>query len=117
VLGVAALAVASVPAARAGNVMADLFNTGCEITHAAAHGCFITNMKGPGAAFDEAKPSKTGEACGWNLLALITAGDVRITTAMADAQITKISTVDYKAFELIPGFYGFSRYCTIVTGE
>jgi hypothetical protein len=117
VLGVVAVMAAPAPDARAGNLAIDLFNVGCEVTHSAAHGCFLTNIKGPGAAVDDAPPSKTGEACGWNLLALFTSGDVRITTAMANAQITRISTVDYRAFELIPGFYGFSRYCTVVTGE
>ena len=72
--------------------------------------------EGPGGSGDLARGSKEGRACGWNLLALISVGDVRITTAMEKGGITEVSAVDHYAFELIPGFYGFSRYCTIVTG-
>jgi hypothetical protein len=36
---------------------------------------------------------------------------------MNNAGITEISSVDSDTFELIPGFYGFSRYCTVVSGR
>ena len=107
--------------APAGSVSADgvmnLFNTGCAITDSPAHGCFSSSLRGPVAAGEPGIPTKQGEACGWNLLALISVGDVRITTAMKNGGITKITSVDKRVFELIPGFYGYSRYCTVVNGE
>ncbi len=94
-----------------------LFNTGCKVTGAHSHGCLVSNVRGPGAPGPLARGSKTGEACGYNILALFTWGDLRITTAAEQAGITEISSIDHRAFELVPGFYGFSKYCTVVTGE
>jgi len=94
-----------------------LFNTGCVMTRANSHGCFMTNVKGPVVTGSLARGSKSGRACGYNVLALFSWGDVRITTAIENAGISEVSSVDYTAFELIPGFYGFSRYCTVVNGE
>ena len=112
------LALAAVPAR---SVLAegilDFFNTGCIITASHSHGCFMTNVKGPGSSGALARGSKEGKACGYNILALFSWGDVRITTAMENGGISEISSVDYKAFELVPGFYGFSRFCTVVSGE
>ena len=114
---IAALALIAPQTALARSDVFRLFNLGCNIAASQAHGCFSTSMKGPGFPGKLARGSRQGKACGWNLLALISVGDVRIQTAMADAGITEIASVDYYAFELIPLFYGFSRYCTIVTGE
>ena len=116
---IAVLALVGVPA---GTASADvpifrLFNTGCRITASPAHGCFLTSVKGPGFPGPLARGSKEGRACGWNLLALISVGDVRIQTAMRNGGISDVSSVDSYSFELIPGFYGFSRYCTVVSGE
>ena len=99
------------------DVMIDLFNTGCIVTGSHSHGCLMTNVKGPGGSGSLAKGSKSGKACGYNILALFSWGDVRITTAMTNGGISEVSSIDYDAFELIPGFYGFSRFCTVVNGE
>ena len=112
-----ALVLASASSSARAQDIGNLFNTGCIVTASNAHGCFLTTARGPGAPGELARGSKEGKACGWNLLALISVGDVRITTAMEQGGISKISSVDHYAFELIPGFYGFSRYCTIVSGE
>ena len=93
------------------------FNTGCKVTRSVAQGCAIASVKGPIRPGPLERGSKTGEACGWNLLALISVGDVRVETAMRNGGISQISSVDYRTFELVPGFYGYSRYCTVVTGE
>ena len=95
----------------------DLFNMGCDVTGSHAHGCLVTSMKGPGVPGELARGSKTGEACGWNLLALISVGDVRIETAMKNGGISQVSSVDYEAFQLVPFFYGYGRFCTVVHGN
>jgi hypothetical protein len=94
-----------------------LFNTGCKVNASKVNGCVFGSTKGPGYSGKLARGSREGRACGWNLLALISVGDVRITTAMRNGGISHISAVDYYSFELLPGFYGFSRYCTVVSGE
>ena len=92
-------------------------NWGCQGVQSHANGCFVTSMQGPGEPGDIARGSKVGKACGWNLLALISVGDVRIETAMKNGGITRVSSVDYEAFQLVPFLYGYGRYCTVVTGE
>jgi hypothetical protein len=104
-------------AAQANSSLFRLFNTGCKVTRSQIHGCFFGSVKGPGVPGALAYGTREGRACGWNLLALISVGDVRIQTAMRNGGISEVSSIDYYSFELVPGFYGFSRYCTIVTGE
>jgi hypothetical protein len=113
---IAALVVA--PTATAGTGIVDLLNIGCESVKTPAIGCALTaNVKGPGAPGELARGSKEGQACGYNVLALFSWGDVRIATAMKNGGITEISSVDSKSFQLLPILYGFGRYCTVVSGE
>jgi len=117
---VAALVLVAGPASVASATkpsLLQLFNQGCRVTAAQAHGCFLGSLKGPGQPGELARGSREGRACGWNLLALFSVGDVRVSTAMRNGGISNISSIDYYAFELVPGFYGFSRYCTVVSGE
>jgi hypothetical protein len=58
--------------------------------------------------------SKTGEATSMQILALFGSGDDSIAAAAAAGGITKIATVDQRAFQ-IGWIYG--TYTTIVTGE
>jgi hypothetical protein len=94
-----------------------LFNEGCRVAKSPVQGCLFANVTGPGRPGPLARGSKQGKACGWNILALFAWGDLRIQTAMRNGGITQISSVDSSAFELLPGFYGVSRYCTVVSGE
>ncbi len=94
----------------------------CSMVSSHNHGCVVTRMKGPGFPGELARGSKVGKACAWNLLYLFAAGDVRIATAMSDGGISKVSSVDYEVFELLPVTSAyvaplFARYCTVVTGE
>ncbi len=117
-IAIGVLALLATPVSTASSEgLVDLFNTGCVITGAHAHGCFMTAVKGPGASGPLPRGDKSGKACGYNILALFTWGDVRITTAAANGEVSEVSSVDYTAFELIPGFYGFSRFCTVVNGR
>lgn len=115
-LVVASLGLPAATATAAPNLFR-LFNTGCRVTASPAHGCLVGSVMGPGSSGRLAQGSREGRACGWNLLALISVGDVRVTTAMRNGGISEVSAIDHYSFELVPGFYGFSRYCTVVHGE
>jgi hypothetical protein len=118
VMGVQLVALPAAPAtAGAGNLLT-WFNTGCTVGRSVIHGCLLSTARGPIAPGGSTAPAtKEGRACGWNILMLFAWGDLRITTAMEMAGITQVSSVDSYAFELIPGFYGINRYCTIVSGS
>ena len=68
----------------------------------------------PVAATGNPVGSKTGEATSTVILALYGSGDSGIAAAAKAGGITKISTVDFKAYG-IGWIYG--TYTTIVTGE
>ena len=89
----------------------------CNIGKATAHGCLGTMVKSPGTPGDEARGSRTGKACAWNLLRLVAMGDVRVATAQENGGITRVSSIDSQTFELIPWWGVFTRYCTVVSGE
>lgn len=116
-LVVLVVAVALPTAPASAQSLRSFFNTGCIVAKSPAHGCAVTSVKGPGSPGPAASGDREGRACGYNILALFSWGDVRTTTAMRNAGITEISSVDSYTFELIPGFYGFSRYCTVVSGR
>ncbi len=95
---------------------------GCAMVASHMSGCLVTNMGGPGETVSGAAAQKEGRACAINVLRMVAVGDMRIETAKRDGGITKISTVDYESFEILPiqinffpGLYG--RYCTVVRGE
>ena len=58
--------------------------------------------------------SKQAEACVTNILGLIATGDASALMAAEKAGIKKITSIDYKASNIL-GLYG--TYCVIVTGE
>lgn len=66
------------------------------------------------SANNDAKPTLRGEACVRSILALFTYGDGSIAAAKANANITKVATVDYDVMNVL-GVYG--QYCTVVRGE
>ena len=102
--------------ARAEGVI-NFINIGCDSVYTHTRGCGVTSVKGPVAPGDLARGSKTGEACGWNVLFLFAWGDLRIETAMKNGNIEEVSSIDYSAFQLLPFVYGISRYCTVVSGN
>ena len=89
----------------------------CAVAVSPVHGCAVTIIKGPGTHESSSPSTKQGRACAWNLLMLISAGDMRISTAKQNGGIARVSSIDYQTFELIPYFGGFSRYCTVVSGS
>ena len=91
-------------------------------------GCMSTPVKGKhqGAAViyadvqfnehtnDNALGGKRGEGCASNILYIFASGDASAASAAKQAGITKISSVDGTASNIL-GIY--STYCVVVTGE
>jgi hypothetical protein len=63
---------------------------------------------------DNVVGAKRGEGCASNILGIIATGDASAAAAAKQAGITKISSVDGSASNIL-SFY--SNYCVIVTGE
>jgi hypothetical protein len=89
--------------------------SGCATTGAFSQtgAAMINNHREAGFSTDELVGTKIGKACSENWFGVITLGDSTISTAMEQAGITKVSTVDYDYFKAI--FYG--RFCAIVKGS
>ena len=60
-----------------------------------------------------AKSSKVGEACGKNLLGLVTTGDISIEKARENGNISSVTSVDKK----VTGHIFIADVCTIVRGN
>jgi hypothetical protein len=82
--------------------------------------CIYQMTLNPGKPLsNEVKPAKTGRACAFNVLRIVALGDARITTAASNGGITKISSIDSEALNILttPWWAIYGRYCTIVKGE
>ena len=94
---------------------------GCGLAQSRTNACIFENSMNPGKAISsDAKPLKTGKACGFNVMRIVALGDMRVSTAAQSAGITKIASVDSEVFNLIttPGWLAiYGRYCTVVKGE
>lgn len=88
--------------------------SGCARTAAPAIGSIYTSTVAPVTATASEAGSKTGEATVSSVLGIIATGDASIAAAAKNGGITKIKTVDYKAFSIL-GIY--ATYTTVVTGE
>lgn len=95
----------------------DIFNTGCVVARSPANGCLLTNIQGPIAPGRPGSSVREGKACGWNILMLFAWGDLRIETARRNGGVEEIYAIDSEVFSLVPGFYGITRYCTVVSGS
>lgn len=58
---------------------------------------------------------KTGQACTTGVLAVASWGDMSLEAAKKNGGITRVDTLDYKAFDILGVVY--QKHCTIVTGE
>lgn len=72
-------------------------------------------LKEPIAATSNTGAGKTGEACSYNVLGLISAGNASISKAREEGGITKVATVDRTAMQILMFLFGMN--CTVVTGE
>jgi TRL (tRNA-associated locus)-like protein len=76
-------------------------------------GILSTNLKLPVTATD-VQGNKEGTSKCWSALFLFASGDCSIATAKKNGGITKVSSIDWEANNLL-GFYG--TYTTHVYGE
>ena len=65
-------------------------------------------------ATDESGATKEGKACGTSILGAVAQGDASIAAAKANGGITKVSSVDHYAKNVL-GIFG--EWCTIVKGN
>ena len=77
-------------------------------------GFIYSGVKGPVTATSASKASKTGMACGSNILSFIAMGDNSIDSAKANGGIKRVASVDYDFFSVL-GLY--TKVCTIVKGK
>lgn len=66
------------------------------------------------AANPGVQATKTGKACANSYVGLIATGDASVETAMKNAGITKVATMNQHTNNIL-GVYG--EYCTVVTGQ
>ena len=65
-------------------------------------------------ATEESAATKEGKACGTSILGWVAQGDASIVAAKANAGITKVTSVDHSAKNIL-GIFG--EWCTIVKGN
>ncbi len=63
---------------------------------------------------NENEAKKTGQACGRNILGLVSYGDFSIKKAKEKGKITQVATSDKKITNI---FFVYSSVCTVVTGS
>jgi hypothetical protein len=66
------------------------------------------------SANNDTAGAKQGEACAMSILGIIGLGDASIGAAKQAGGISKVASVDHKAFNIL-GIYG--NVCTIVKGD
>lgn len=88
--------------------------SGCQIVASPMLGGIYTEAKYGDVATDEAGASKEGKACGQSILGWVATGDASVAVAKAAGGITKVSSVDHSAKNIL-GILG--EWCTIVRGN
>jgi hypothetical protein len=94
--------------------LAGLSLGGCQIVQSPMTGIIYTEAKYGDTATDEAGGSKEGKACGQSILGWVATGDASVQAAKAAGGITKVSSVDHSAKNIV-GILG--EWCTIVRGN
>lgn len=98
----------------AGLTAAALSLTACQIVYSPMAGTTFNETKYGNIATDEAVATKEGKACGQSILGWVATGDASIVAAKANGGITKVSSVDHYAKNIL-GILG--EWCTIVKGN
>ncbi|MGH7217284.1 MAG: TRL-like family protein [Nitrospiraceae bacterium] len=86
----------------------------CQIVYSPMQGTTFNETKYGNIATDEASATKEGKACGTSILGWFAQGDASIVAAKANGGITKVSSVDHYAKNIL-GIFG--EWCTIVKGS
>jgi TRL (tRNA-associated locus)-like protein len=86
----------------------------CQIVASPMAGTTFNETKYGNIATPESDATKEGKACGTSILGAIAQGDASIVAAKANGGITKVTSVDHYAKNIL-GVYG--EWCTIVKGH
>lgn len=87
---------------------------GCATPNSELGWSFIKSTVEPVVATNSSDISKTGEACGSNILGFISFGDFSVDNAKHKGNITEVSSVDSSVMSIM-GLY--AQKCTIVKGK
>lgn len=98
----------------AGISVAAISLAACQIVASPMAGTTFNETKYGNIATDEASTVKEGKACGTSILGAFAQGDASIAAAKANGGITKVSSVDHYAKNIL-GIFG--EWCTIVKGS
>lgn len=98
----------------AGLTAAALSLTACQIVYSPMAGTTFNETKYGNIATEESVATKEGKACGTSILGWVAQGDASIVAAKANGGITKVSSVDHYAKNIL-GIFG--EWCTIVKGS
>jgi hypothetical protein len=86
----------------------------CQIVQSPMAGTTFNETKFGNIATAESDATKEGKACGTSILGAVAQGDASIVAAKAAGGITKVTSVDHYAKNIL-GVYG--EWCTIVKGH
>ena len=98
----------------AGITAAALSLAACDIVASPMRGSTFNETKYGNIATTESDATKEGKACGTSILGAIAQGDASVVAAKANGGITKVTSVDHYAKNIL-GVYG--EWCTIVKGH
>lgn len=88
--------------------------TGCAGVQSPLVGAIYTDVQAPVTATSNENATKMGESSATSILGIVATGDASIQAAAANAGITKIHHVDYKAKSIL---CFWAKYTTTVYGE
>jgi hypothetical protein len=88
--------------------------TACQIVASPMAGTTFNETKYGNIATAETSTAKEGKACGTSILGWIAQGDASVMAAKANGGITKVTSVDHSAKNIL-GIWG--EWCTIVKGN
>ena len=94
-------------------ILSALIVSSCAMPRSELGGAIVFDTIEPVSVSSNQKGKKTGEACGKNILGIVTMGDLSIETARENGNITEITSVDKK----ITGHIFIAEVCTIVKGN
>lgn len=98
----------------AGISVAALSLSACQIVDSPMKGTIFNETKYGNIATAETATTKEGKACGSSILGWVATGDASIAAAKANGGITKVTSVDHYAKNVL-GIFG--EWCTIVKGS
>jgi len=77
-------------------------------------GGVFTDVKEAVQAVNDVAGSRRGEACGQNILGIVSTGDYTVEAAKRAAGITRVATIDRSYWSIL---CVYAKACTVVTGN